>query len=131
VLASGDTYAVKGFTGEIQTPSDAFVTIASFTPPTNSAGDWSVTLLGLDVTGAPPVPGNFYRADVTFSHVRAAGAPTLYPATPAATNVVSNGTGSTYAVQVVLSGNIIEIQVAGNAATDVDWSVIGQLQAVT
>jgi hypothetical protein len=132
VLASGNTYTVKGFVGEITTTNATPTTIASFTPADNSAGDWSVSVLGLDVTGAPPINGGFYRADLTFTATRVgAAAPTLTPSSPSPANVRDSGSGAAFSVSASVVGNAIVIAVTGAAATDVDWSVIGQLQTVT
>lgn len=133
ILGNGTAAPVPSFTEAATTVDGAtFVDIAVFTPAANSGNDWNVTVMGLDVTGAPPITGDFYRADIPFSATRiGAAAPVLNLATPAAINVRSSGAGSAYTVQAVVVGNAIHIQVRGNAATTVHWSAIGQVQVVS
>jgi hypothetical protein len=132
VLAAGQTYSVRGGAGPaVTTDGSTQVTIFSFTTPANTGTDWSVSLMGLDVTGAPPISGDFYRADLTFSTTRiGTAAPVLTPTTPAAANPQNSGGGSTYAVQAVISGNAVLVQVKGATNKTVHWSGAYQCTAV-
>jgi hypothetical protein len=133
VLDSGGTNPVQGAVGGATTTDGAtFVTLFSFTPPANSGDDWSVSLIGIDVTGAPPISGDFSRSDIQFSSTRiASAAPTLFPSVPAVANTQSSGGGSTYAVQVVVSTNTLLVQVRGAAAKTVHWRGVAQRMPVS
>jgi hypothetical protein len=126
VLGATTTNSVKGSVGGITTTDGTTWTdIFDFTPVGNTGNDWLVSLIGLDVT-SNPISGNFYRADLQFTTITVSGSPpVLYPGTPAPLNIQSNG-GGTYAIQVIISGSSVVIQVLGNASTTVDWS--GSLQ---
>jgi len=130
VLGANTLVPLRNFVSSAQTTSASFVTIASYTIPTNSLADWSFTVLGWNVTGGTP-DGYYYRADFVFKSSRLTGAPTLTPSSPTATNVVSNGGGSAYSAQVILSTNLMSVQVSGAAAKTINWSCIGKYQKVS
>jgi hypothetical protein len=129
VLGSGTTAPVGATVITAQTTNGTtFVTCASRTPSTNTISDWSVSILGIDVTTASPITGHFYRADLLFTSIRGTGAPTLSPSTPAAQNVRSSSLAAT--VEITIATNTIEVQVEGVASTTIDWSCILQEQRV-
>lgn len=115
----------RQFTTYAQTTSATYVTIASYTIPTNSMADWNLSLAGWNVNGGTP-NGDGYRADIKFQSSRLTGAPTLYPASPLGTNVSSSGGGSAYSTRITLSTNLMLVEVSGAAATTVNWSCIGK-----
>lgn len=132
VLASGSSVPVLAIVAPAATTDGTtWVTAATYTPVANTLADFSISVLGLDKT-ASPIGGDFYRADIVFDAMcSGSSAPTLSPGTPVAANVRSSGAGSTYAVQIVVSGGNVLILVKGAASTNVSWSVIGQGQLVS
>ena len=128
ILGARTTNEVYGVVnGVTTTDGTTWVTIFAFTPTADTGNDWLVSLIGLDVTTNNPITGNFYRADLQFTSITVSGfPPVLYPATPTALNTQSFGAGSTYSVQVVVTSNMVEVQVRGKASTTVNWS--GSLQ---
>lgn len=88
--------------------------------------DVHVDLSAIDTAGG----GAFYRASLDFTVVYdSTGAAVLYPATPTATDVRSNG--PTLAVEAVLVSNILQVNVQGAASTTHNWSVSGKARAVS
>lgn len=96
----------------------------SYTPSSvGETDDWAATVVANDNTTS----GNFYRADIPFTVVRtASGSSVLYPTTPVAQNVRSNGI--TPGVQVILSSNAPVLQVVGVASHNLDWTCVEQAQ---
>ena len=127
VLGSSTTYPVRTFSTSVQTSGATFTTIASYTIPTNSIADWQITITGWNVNGGTP-NGDYFRCNLSFQSYRLSGTPTLNPASPSAINTITNGGGSSYTVQVILTTNLMSIQVKGVAATSVNWACIGQYQ---
>lgn len=131
VLAANTTVPVPSIVSKVNTTDGTtFVTAATITLLPNSARDCSFTYLGLDQT-ASPINGDFARGDYSFNIVRVgSGAPVVSPIGVTPTNQRSSGAGVTYATQVIIVSNTVVFQVRGNAATDIGWSVIGQMQEV-
>lgn len=133
VLGANTWAATRGGVGTaITTDGTTQVTILTCLCPANSGNDWNVSLMGIDVTGAPPISGDFYRGDLQFSTMRVgSAAPTISPSSPSAANVQSSGGGSAYAIQAAVSGNSVVVQVKGATGKTVHWSRAGQGMAVS
>lgn len=104
------------------TDGTTWVTCSTFTVPATTASDWSVSFLGFD-----PITGDFARGDLVFTVVNGSSV-VMSPSTPAAINSRTGGAGSTWAAQVVLSSNTVNVQVKGAASTTVKWSAARQIQ---
>lgn len=135
VFGSGTTHpVVAGNKGATTTDGTTWTTVAVYTPPANSYGDMTVTVLGGDFTGGSAT-GDHYRADFLYTVSRiGTSAPTLNPSSPPPTNVRSRttaGSGSPSA-RVQISSNTVVVQVLGAAAARTwRWSATPQDQRVT
>ena len=111
----------------VQSLTTASNTPASFAPefviPPSTTFDCSFSVLGRSTVG------DYYRADFFVTVDRtSAGVPTVNPSTPAATNVRTQGSGSSCAVTVTVSGNNIIVTATGLSGVPMDWVCTPQIQ---
>ena len=133
-LAFNTSYEVDSFAGETTTnATSSFTTIATIAVPTGGGIiDAALSVVGWDTGGSGSTIGA-YRADLTFTAFWDGAAVILMqPLSPAnPLNVRTNGGGSAYNSQVVVSGSNVLVQVEGQGVsppTPINWSCIGQIQ---
>jgi hypothetical protein len=123
ILASGTNYSIIGIVNGITTINNTVTTAITYLHPDNTMIDWSVTFIGRNNTNN----GDLYRSDFFFTTQRfASGAPVMYPGSPSASNIRSNGGGSSYSATVSISSNNILLNVVGVSSTTINWSVSAQ-----
>ena len=133
ILAEDTTGPVIGFSSLVTTTSIEGATPEPFpftySHPDNTLTDWTLTIEGRNTANN----GDAYRANLFFTYQRfGGGAPALVAGPIQILNVRTNGAGSTYGPPTVtLGGNVISINAVGAAATNINWSLIGQIQVVS
>jgi hypothetical protein len=93
--------------------------------PDLTAADVVVTVLGVKVGST-----DTFRQDYRACYNRNGSAPTLNGSIIIGANPIGSGTLSTATATLVVSGNNVQVQVTGVAATDIDWSMTMQVQQV-
>jgi hypothetical protein len=120
VLNSSGTNPVNSIIYSQTTTNSTSTTAVSIAMAASSASRFIVNVLGVDTGGA----GDLYSADYEFLVQRAgSSAATLNPSTPAAYNILTNGSGSSMNSSVALSTNTLQISVTGLASTTIHWSI--------
>lgn len=120
-LSGSGTIATMGINGAATNPTGG-----------SAACDFSMTVTGWDSAAN----GNYWRGDLLFTALWAAGTVTLYNASGSQTSISaqtarSNGTnGASYTAAATISGHTVIVSVSGTpvGAPPVKWSCIGQLQ---
>ena len=93
-----------------------------YTEPAEALGttyDWIMTVIGADTVG------DVYRADFHFDYQRTDAGPVAVGTAPAATNVITGGTGNTWGgVTFAVSGESLVASVTGASSTTIVWSLL-------